>query len=94
MLLVLVVAIIGSLVEEQEHVLDLVVLEMVEDLEVLMPVVVMEVLHRDLVTLMHYGTPEVVEVEVQTVHLEQELQVVAVLVSSLLLTQPDKYLKT
>ena len=76
------VEIIGSLAEEQEHVLDLVVLEMVEDLEVLMRVVVMEVLHQDLVTLMHYRTPEAVVVEVQTADLEQELQVVAVLVLS------------
>ena len=94
MLLDLIVKDIGLLAVEQEHVLDLVVLEMVEDLEVLMRVVVMEVLHQDLVTLMHYRTPEEVVVEVPTAHLEQQLQVVAVLVSSLLLTQPDKYLKT
>ena len=94
MLLVPVVEIIGSLAEEQEHVLDLVVLEMVEDLEVLMPVVVMEVLHQTLVTLMQYRTPEAVVVEVQTADLEQQLQVVAVLVLSSSHTQPDKYLKT
>ena len=81
---------IGSLVEEQEHVLDLVVLEMVEELEVLLQVVVMEVLHQELVTLMHYRTPEEVVVEVQTAHLEQQLQVVAVLVLSSSHIPPNK----
>ena len=90
MLLDLIVKDIGLLAVEQEHVLDLVVLEMVEDLEVLMPVVVMEVLHQALVTLMHYRTPEEVVVEVQTAHLEQELQVVAVLVSSSSHIPPNK----
>ena len=94
MLLDLIVKDFGLLAVEQEHVLDLVVLEMVEDLEVLMPVVVMEVLHQTLVTLMQYRTPEAVVVEVQTADLEQQLQVVAVLVLSSSHTQPDKYLKT